>query len=211
MVEVYRCPNCGKDERFPRYNHPQKLLGNIIILCLRNKTVLGTTKICLEKKSEPPAGIEPSTSQKLVRCSNHWAMGVSYSGQVTGLVHFSPVYLRDVKSCDSPKITCHLFTKRVAHGLVVRASYWHLGQFWVWFPLGAQVFFSKHFYVVPNTFSSLIALEWLLFYILLIKIMQLGLFNYGKFWDSPRHRVLIEYYCLTHSLLEILPKNTFWS
>lgn len=26
MVEVYRCPNCGKDERFPRYNHPQKLL-----------------------------------------------------------------------------------------------------------------------------------------------------------------------------------------
>lgn len=30
MVEVYRCPNCGKDERFPRYNHPQKLLGNII-------------------------------------------------------------------------------------------------------------------------------------------------------------------------------------
>jgi len=33
---------------------------------------------------------------------------------------------------------------------------------------------------------------------LLIEIMQLGLFNnyYGKFWDSPKHRDLIEYYCL---------------
>ena len=49
-------------------------------------------------------------------------------------------------------------------------------------PAGGSDFFSKHFYVVPNTFSSLIiALVWLLFYILLIKIMQLGLFNYGKF------------------------------
>ena len=26
-VELYKCPNCGKDERFPRYNHPRKLLG----------------------------------------------------------------------------------------------------------------------------------------------------------------------------------------
>lgn len=25
-VEAYKCPNCGKDERFPRYNHPGKLL-----------------------------------------------------------------------------------------------------------------------------------------------------------------------------------------
>ncbi|XP_073230462.1 peptide-N(4)-(N-acetyl-beta-glucosaminyl)asparagine amidase-like [Porites lutea] len=25
-VELYKCPNCGKDERFPRYNHPRKLL-----------------------------------------------------------------------------------------------------------------------------------------------------------------------------------------
>jgi len=25
-VEDYKCPNCGKDERFPRYNHPGKLL-----------------------------------------------------------------------------------------------------------------------------------------------------------------------------------------
>ena len=27
-------------------------------------------------------------------------------------------------------------------------------------------------------------------------MMQLGLFNFGKFWYSPRHRDLIEYYCL---------------
>ena len=27
VVEGYRCPNCGNDERFPRYNHPAKLLG----------------------------------------------------------------------------------------------------------------------------------------------------------------------------------------
>jgi len=25
-VEAYKCPNCGKDERYPRYNHPEKLL-----------------------------------------------------------------------------------------------------------------------------------------------------------------------------------------
>lgn len=25
-VEGYKCPNCGKDERFPRYKHPEKLL-----------------------------------------------------------------------------------------------------------------------------------------------------------------------------------------
>jgi len=28
-VEGYKCPNCGKDERFPRYNHPGKLLGKL--------------------------------------------------------------------------------------------------------------------------------------------------------------------------------------
>ena len=26
-VELYQCPNCKKMLRFPRYNHPQKLLG----------------------------------------------------------------------------------------------------------------------------------------------------------------------------------------
>ncbi|XP_068689230.1 peptide-N(4)-(N-acetyl-beta-glucosaminyl)asparagine amidase-like [Montipora foliosa] len=25
-VEAFKCPNCGKDERFPRFNHPEKLL-----------------------------------------------------------------------------------------------------------------------------------------------------------------------------------------
>lgn len=30
-VELYKCPNCGKDERFPRYNHPRKLLGKLEI------------------------------------------------------------------------------------------------------------------------------------------------------------------------------------
>ena len=135
------------------------------------------------------------TSQKLVGRSNHWAMGISYGEQVTGLVHFSPVYLRDVKSCDSPKKTCHLLTIRVAHGSVVRASYWHLGIVGS-IPAGGSDFFPSisMLYLILN--SSFITLEWLLFYILLIKIMQLGLFNYGKFWDSPRHRVLIEYYCL---------------
>ena len=36
-VEAYKCPNCGKDERYPRYNHPEKLLGNVchsVILCM---------------------------------------------------------------------------------------------------------------------------------------------------------------------------------
>ena len=34
-VEACKCPNCGKDERFPRYNHPGKLLGKLqdILLC----------------------------------------------------------------------------------------------------------------------------------------------------------------------------------
>ena len=63
-----------------------------------------------KKKSEPPAGIKPTTSQKLVGRSNHWVMGISYGEQVTGLVPFSPVYMRDVKSRDSPKKTCHLLT-----------------------------------------------------------------------------------------------------
>ena len=26
-VELYQCPDCKKILRFPRYNHPQKLLG----------------------------------------------------------------------------------------------------------------------------------------------------------------------------------------
>jgi len=30
-VEAYKCPNCGKDERYPRYNHPEKLLGNTTV------------------------------------------------------------------------------------------------------------------------------------------------------------------------------------
>ena len=29
-VEGFKCPKCGKDERFPRYNHPGKLLGKVI-------------------------------------------------------------------------------------------------------------------------------------------------------------------------------------
>ena len=28
-VEGFKCPKCGKDERFPRYNHPGKLLGRV--------------------------------------------------------------------------------------------------------------------------------------------------------------------------------------
>ena len=28
-VEGFKCPKCGKDERFPRYNHPRKLLGKL--------------------------------------------------------------------------------------------------------------------------------------------------------------------------------------
>ena len=28
-VEGFKCPKCGKDERFPRYNHPGKLLGKL--------------------------------------------------------------------------------------------------------------------------------------------------------------------------------------
>ena len=32
-VELYQCPNCKKIMRFPRYNHPQKLLGNVLASC----------------------------------------------------------------------------------------------------------------------------------------------------------------------------------
>ena len=28
-VELYQCPKCKKIMRFPRYNHPQKLLGTV--------------------------------------------------------------------------------------------------------------------------------------------------------------------------------------
>ena len=30
-VEGYKCPKCGKDERYPRYNHPGKLLGKLYL------------------------------------------------------------------------------------------------------------------------------------------------------------------------------------
>ena len=31
-VEGFKCPKCGKDERFPRYNHPGKLLGKLYVI-----------------------------------------------------------------------------------------------------------------------------------------------------------------------------------
>ena len=35
-VEAYKCPNCGRDERYPRYNHPGKLLGEcMLFLCIQ--------------------------------------------------------------------------------------------------------------------------------------------------------------------------------
>lgn len=35
-VEAYKCPNCGREERFPRYNHPGKLLGEcVLFLCIQ--------------------------------------------------------------------------------------------------------------------------------------------------------------------------------
>ena len=30
-VEGFKCPKCGKYERFPRYNHPGKLLGKLYL------------------------------------------------------------------------------------------------------------------------------------------------------------------------------------
>ena len=30
-VESYKCQNCGKKTRFPRYNHPAKLLGMTVV------------------------------------------------------------------------------------------------------------------------------------------------------------------------------------
>ena len=39
-VEAYKCPNCGRVERFPRYNHPGKLLGECVWFFCTNYSVM---------------------------------------------------------------------------------------------------------------------------------------------------------------------------
>jgi len=60
-VEGFKCPKCGKNERFPRYNHPGKLLGKLSCStpCICFSLWRGTNAIKIQNIKTASAMVNP--------------------------------------------------------------------------------------------------------------------------------------------------------